>query len=200
MLLSTVVSTIRGHLGNRYQLTIADVLRHVSSVQQAAFDRDLPAFLRVDQSVDRRPDASDPDLVSKGPYSFPSDVRRMEGVCLASCVESRNPDLDDFFPGRIDIIGKTWTFLDYPGLDEQYRWVYFRRPADLTSVDDDAKVLVPPEWHDRLLIGGALMLADRDLWGDRPQVEFEQTILAPFWADLAAQRSTPTPVRSEGNW
>lgn len=200
MLIADIVDIVYGQINGRYQLSKDSILRIVSQVQLAAFSADIPAFIRMDQSLTLVVDESDPALMSMGPYSLPSDCRRLLCVTLG---ENITGDPSMSFPaerGRIDFIGKAWTFSENPDVDADYRWIYYRRPAELVALSDDAKILVPVEWHDRLLLNGATLLADRDLWGDRPMAELYNTILEPFWADMRSQGASSEPVVSSGGW
>jgi len=203
--LDQIVNAVYGELGNRFQLSESEVIRHVSQIQQMAFAKDLDCFMSWTNTVALANDLTDPSLKSKGPYSWPTDCRRLLGVTAADDEQilAGVPNIQGAFPwepGRIQRIGAKWFFALNPDADSTYRWVYYIRPDDLTTTTDDAKLLIPKEWHQRLLVNGALMLGDSSLWGDRPMTEIEKTILEPFWEDMAGESGDTAPLVSQGAW
>ena len=109
-----------------------------------------------------------------------------------------NPSI--FVTCRIDQIGRTFKFADYPSDSKTYRVVYYRRPFDLLTVNDNDKVIIPEEWHDQVLVQGAIAMCDRENYGTDAKT-FLIPILEPFWAAMRGDRpSEGNDEKSSGAW
>jgi len=225
MTIEQMIALCYGQYGNRYQVAKSQMLAFLSQVQIAAFDANIPAFLDWDTALA----ITEGTL---GPYAWPSNCRSVLGVtacddaaifgnpALLGSVDqdygidddyarSRNTSVSIWTPGRTDPIAKTYYFLYEPSTDETYRWAYYRQPEDLTSTTtdgtttyDDTQILIPAEWHDRVLIQGCMALCDRSNYGDTrdtPQIVLK-TILEPFWNAMRGRTVSSESPTSMGAW
>ena len=65
--------------------------------------------------------------------------------------------------------------------EKDWRVVYYMRPRDLRNVNDNARVLIPTEFHQTLMVQGAILLSDKEIWGSPAGREVINAVLMPFW-------------------
>lgn len=199
MTITEIITLAEQENGARYQISQTVLLQYLDTIQKIAFSKDLKAFqywgayLTINAGV--------------GPYSFPTTVpvRKMIGVTSVTDAEifgetaryvSDNDDygLDlttsherSFYEiGRIDPFARTFTFTNTPvSTANYYRWVYYRRPGNITALASTT-LIIPEEYHHTLCLQGIMALADNAVNGDKPMTA--ETILKPylegFWSDM----------------
>ena len=200
MTITEIITLAEQEYGARYQVSQATLLSYLDTVQKTAFNKDLEAFkywgayLTINSGV--------------GPYAFPTTVpvRKMIGVTAVTDADIFGTttryvsDLDDYGmdlnianerrfyePGRIDAFARTFTFINDPETTANYyRWVYYRRPGNITSLGSTT-LIIPEEYHHSVCLQGVIALCDNAVNGDKPMTK--EQLLKPymegFWADMA---------------
>lgn len=199
MTITEIITLAEQAYGARYQINQTTLLQYLDTVQKLAFTKDLMAFqywgayMTINAGV--------------GPYSFPTavPVRKMIGVTAVTDTEIFGEparylaDNDDYGldlqlsnerrfyePGRIDPFARTFTFINEPSTaSNYYRWVYYRRPGNITALNSTT-LIIPEEYHHTVCLQGVLALADNAVNGEKPMTP--EAILKPylegFWSDM----------------
>ena len=182
MTLVQMVAEIYSTYGVDLQVSPSQILSYISIVQREAFCHDCPAF--IEKSTHTH-DSGDP----VGPFPIPDMARtllRVENLAGTP------------LPCTISPIRRTVTLKSDPGADWSY--VYLILPEELESDTDDAKVLVPAEWHHSVLVSGAIALCNQANYGEQAPVVALEPIFRPFWEAMdGAVSNIPTTV-SQGAW
>ncbi len=149
-----------------------------------------------------------PSFGSLTPYTGLGGVRRMLGITKATEAQIYTPSnitlsfdynfIATVFDDRAMFenvhkydMQKCLFFIDAPNTTANtYRWAYYLRPPTIGLATDDANVLIPPEFHQTVMVEGAQAIADRSTYGDRTPEQVLAQILVPFW-DSMAQAYTP---------
>jgi hypothetical protein len=151
--------------------------------------------------------AADAELGYIGPYAFPTTipVRKLLGLTKVTdrqyfgdrmgtdeaydygLLLNYFDERKEFAAGRIDIFGRTFTFIEPPVTDaETYRWIYYRRAPTITGTDsaNEANLLIPEEFHFTSLVQGVGALSDNLTYGDKTPEEVLEPYLQPFWTTI----------------
>ena len=179
MTLAQMISDIYRDHGNEFQVEPADILRHLSTVQQMAFAHDCAAFMET-STLAWTAELGD------GPYPWPSAARYVIAI-----EDSAGNDLR----ASMQPVRRSVTLAVDPGENCIFR--YYIRPETLALETDDAKVLIPSEWHYPLLVQGAIMLCESASFADKATVPDLANVLAPFWASMDALPSYCGPRDSD---
>lgn len=142
----------------------------------------------------------------KGPYAYPTTVpvRKMTGVTIATDAQlfgtaaTYISDRDDygipldkfdsrrkFVPATLDRFDRTFTFVNLPTdtltqPDTTYRWWYYRRPPTISSVSDDANLILPEEYHQHL-VQMAIRLANISTEDGKVTEDDKEELFGEFW-------------------
>lgn len=166
-LVQMIADIYRDH-GNDFQVEPSDILRHISAVQEMAFARDCRAF-------EERAAVTWVEATGAGPYAWPTSARSILAV----------EDVDGApLSATMQPIRRTLTLAVDPGQNFYTR--YYIKPAALTADTDDAKVLIPSEWHYPVLVQGAVLLCEAASYGDKATVPDLGNVLGPFWESMDA--------------
>lgn len=182
MTLVEMVSEIYGAYGSRFQVDVETILRYISLVQQSAFTKDLAAF--EETAV-----LTISELAPLGPYTFPTSCRALIRI-----------ETNDEVNVAATLQHMRRTAMLHATPSENLVWRYYLRPDDLTSNSDNAKVLIPPEWHYPLLVQGASLLCDSANYGDKAPMVVLEPVLAPFWDACSPRQVHADPEISSGAW
>lgn len=150
-----------------------------------------------------------------GAYTAAGGVRRMLGITRATESELYTPNsfaltLDYNFTAvafdeRSILVNvhkydmqRVIFFIDTPDTTPgAYRWVYYIRPPTIGLETDDVNVLIPPEYHQTVLVEGAGLLADRSTYGDKTPEQVIAQVLEAFWGGTL---QTYTPNGANNNF
>jgi hypothetical protein len=213
MNLVDMVKHVYGQYGQRYQLNASMILSHISTMQELAFSKNCRPFLKWDEEITLVADSVDATKMSKGAYDFPADCRQVVGVTrkteaqllgaygqvgsIVDYEETTTSTNEVFDAARFNQIKRTFAFAEYPNANDTYRLIYYIRPEILVSQTDNSKVILPREWHDSVLIEGAMLLCDRDNYGGKNKMEIVKTVLEPFWD--AMNQTTNEENKNDGS-
>lgn len=178
MTLAQMISDIYMDHGNDFQVEPADILRHISAVQEMAFARDCAAF-------EERAAVTWVEATGAGPYAWPAAARSIIAV----------EDVDgNPLAASMQLIRRTLTLAVDPGQNFYVR--YYIKPETLATNSDDTKVLVPSEWHYPVLVQGAVLLCEAASYGEKASVPDLGNVLAPFWDAMDSSMNTSGDIGS----
>jgi len=202
MTVSEIINQITAEYGSRHQITEAQALLLLNQIQLMAFDEDLEAFLSYTQylTVDS----------GEGPYDFPTTppCRKFLGVTTLTIPQLLGytrfglPASSDYgmqvgsmlnprrkyLPISLNVIDRNFTFLEEPTTtSDTYRMVYYRNPETIRSTTDDARLLIPSQYHYSMCVQGSIALADYTLYNDKVSRPELRTYLQPYWDFLDDQ-------------
>lgn len=205
MTVAEIVQWASDEFGERNLTTPQQALTYLNQVQQMAFDRDLDAFINMDNFVTVNP------ISPQGPYPMPTapGVRKLIGITTytleqlsvirqggqltvtdyglpTSTVDERTVYTQiniQAFPPPV-----TFTFIQDPtGIitdANTYRFVYYVRPALIRALTDDENLWIPEEFHANLCVEGIKILADSSTLGTHTPKERMEPYLEPFWSSM----------------
>lgn len=193
MTLTEIVDRIVSEYGNRFQITPLAAISLVDVAQKRALAKDIPAFLRQAKLTI--------SSGSRGPYSLPSDCR--SAVRVLEVDLGGIPSLDGF--DAVDavfdqVVGRTASLVDVPSDDCDYWLEYWFRPSTISSLSDNAKVVIPEEWHHAVLVCGAAILADQENYGGADTDIALEKIFQPFWYTMESVTDGRARPCSSGSW
>ena len=142
----------------------------------------------------------------KGPYAYPTatPVRKMVGVTIATDAQifgtaaTYISDRDDYgiplnkfdrrrtyLPATLDRFDRTFTFVNLPTdtltqPNTIYRWWYYRRPPTISTVSDDANLILPEEYHQHL-VQMAIRLANISTEDGKVTEDDKEELFGEFW-------------------
>lgn len=150
--------------------------------------------------------SSDHQANYKGPYTFPTNARKVLGVekytdeQLFEDPEYFNGDRadpandPDYFqpimtvdqrrrnlPARQNKLDRTLTLIYEPNRDADYRWRYYRSAPDILTEEDGDNLLIPEEFQHTLIVQGVQALAHNAMFGELAPVKVLEPFLKPYW-------------------
>jgi hypothetical protein len=175
-----------------------DILTFLNIAQKWAFKKDLEAF-KVYAALST--------TTSTLSYSFAAlatPVRKLVGVTQLTDEEifgtssvTIDPDYDygmnrnwadprtENVPGRIDVFGQTFTFIEDPGTEaSKWRWIYYRNPKDLMGSTDNTNLIVPEQYH-LSLINATCRVCDFEIFQEPFSAKEIEPFFQDFWSDMA---------------
>lgn len=163
-----------------------------------AFPADCRAILGITTLTDAQILASNTTTSDYSTYDFTAATPWEQSFTGKTYNPGVNPSI--FVTCRVDQIGRTFLFADAPNSESTYRIIYYRRTDDLVSVNDNDLVIVPEEWHDQVLVQGAIALCDRENYGTDAR-SFLAPIFESFWDAMRGDRpSEGNDQGSKGGW
>jgi hypothetical protein len=176
----------------------SDILAYLNIAQKWAFKMDLEAFKVYSPLVTTTGTLS---------YSFASltiPCRKLIAVTPLTDEEifgtnpaTIDPDYDygmnrnwasqreENVPGRIDLFGQTFTFIEDPGTEStKWRWIYYRNPVDLTGPTDNTNLILPEQYHLNL-IQATSRICDFETHQEAFNFKEIEQYFKDFWEDMA---------------